>query len=240
MTWTAPGAWFGNSSNTSGPYTVTETNQAVGNLLVVEVQNFSNSTVWATGLTGGGATWVQAGVKFSGTTNALSAAVFLGTVTTTGSVTITVTWSGTGPANFGIAGREFHSTVGSWTYDKRGTLDVGAGNANWASLTPTFGAGELYFGYAANLTSATAGSTSGYVYNATVDGVGNGAAYNLNCPATATFPVWGDAEEAFGIMILVVEGSPQIGPPATFYPRPSSRVVTVPFLAGVAGAQHSR
>ena len=98
-------------------------NVTIGNLIIAEVINFSNSTVWATGLTGGGATWVPAGVKFSGTTNAFSAAVFLGTVTATGVQSATVTWSGTTPGNYGTAASEFHSTVGSWAFDVQGNLD---------------------------------------------------------------------------------------------------------------------
>jgi hypothetical protein len=199
VAFTAVGTWHGSSSAA-----LTLANQAIGNLLIVEVINFSNSTVWCTGLTGGGATWVQAGVKFSGTTNNYSAAVFFGTVTATGAQTATPTWSGTAPGSYGIAGQEFHSSVGTWFFDKQGNLDS-TGTANWPSLSAV--AGQLYFGYAAGLT-ATSGSTSGYVYNPSVDGVSNGAAYNLSTPSGATFPVWGDIAQQLGIAILVSEGSP--------------------------------
>src|SRR6185312_4090605 len=144
------------------------------------------------------------------TTNAFSAAVFLGTVTATGAGTATLTWSGTAPGSFGIASREFHSTVGSWTFITQGNLDS-SGTANWSSLNST--AGDLYFGYAADNTSATSGSTSGYTYDASADSVGNGMAFNVNCPGGATFPVWGDSGQAFGIMVLVREGS---GPVSTY------------------------
>lgn len=198
MTWTAAGVWEGVNTTPLGL-----SNQGLGNLLIVEVINFSNSTVWCTGLTGGGATWVQAGVKFSGSTNAFSAAVFLGTITATGSQTATPTWSGTAPAAYGIACHEFASSVGSWSFIVQGNLDS-AGTANWPSLTAQ--SGDLYFGYAANQATATAGSTSGYTYNASADGVGNGAAYNLACPSGATFPVWGDTGQALGISVLIREG----------------------------------
>ena len=71
---------------------LTVNNQGTGNLLMVEVSNYINCTVWATGLTGGGATWTLLGTKFSGTTNAYSSAVFAGTVTATGAGTATPTW----------------------------------------------------------------------------------------------------------------------------------------------------
>ena len=184
MTWSATGVWQGTNS-TGLPLS----NQGVGNLLVAEVINFSNSTVWCTGFTGGGATWVQAGVKLSGTNTAQSAAVFLGTVTATGSQTATPTWSGTAPAAYGIAAFEFHSTVGAWTFITQGNLDS-TGTNTWPSLTST--AGDLYFGYCGDATAATSGSTSGYVYNASADSAGNGGAYNVSCPGGATAPVWGD------------------------------------------------
>ena len=202
MTWTVTGSWLGATTST-----LTANNQAIGNLLVVEVINTQNSTVWATALSGGGATWQLAGVKFSGTTNANAAAVFLGTVTATGAGTITPTWSGTTPNAIAWAGHEFHSSVGSWLFDKQGNLDS-TGTNSWPSMSPTYGVGELYFGFIFDSSNAVSGTTSGYVYNANVDAVNDGAAYNLSCPSTATFPVWGDSTQAFGIAILVAETQP--------------------------------
>jgi hypothetical protein len=200
VTWSAVGIDQGENSTN-----LTLSNQGIGNLIVAEVINFSGSGVWSTGFTGGGVTWVPAGVKFSGSTNAFSAAVFLGTVTATGAQTATVTWSGTAPASFGIASREFHSTVGQWTFITQGNLDS-SGTASFPSLNAA--AGDLYFGYAANNSAATSGSTSGYVYDASADSAGNGQAFNVNCPSGATFPVWGDSGQALGIAILVREGGP--------------------------------
>ena len=216
MTWTVAAALHGTHNGN-----LSVTNVATGNLVIVEVINSTNSTVWATALSGGGATWTQAGVKFSGTANARSAAIFLGTVTATGSGTVTPTWSGTAPGSYAIASAEFHSSAGSWAFDIQGNLDTTASNQNFPSLTPGVGAGELYFGFCTDGGSAVAGSTSGYVYNANVDGNDDGAAYNLNCGAGATFPAWGDTSQRFGIAILVAEsgGAPAVPPELVMAPR---------------------
>ena len=87
MTWSAVGVSHGGSGGT-----LSLSNQAAGNVLIAVVVNFSNNTVWCTGFTGGGATWVPAGAHFAGTTNAATTAAFLGTVTATGAQTATPTW----------------------------------------------------------------------------------------------------------------------------------------------------
>ena len=190
MTFAATGSFlFSNSA------ALTVNNQGTGNLLVVEVLNYTNSTVWATGLSGGGATWTQAGVEFSGTTNPYASSVFLGTVTATGAGTATPSWSGTTPGGYEIDGHEFTSTVGSWAFIMQGNLDSTSTNS-WPSLTAQ--AGDLYFGGASATGGggAVGGSTSGYTYN--VNANNDGSAFNPNCGAGATFPVWGDTNELSG------------------------------------------
>ena len=122
MTWTAAGTW-----RFSGNAALSLSNQAVGNLLLVEVTNKSNNTVTCTGLTGGGATWTPLGTTFTtGTPQALTFAVFAGAVTSTGAQTATPTWSGTAPASYELNGREFSSTAGSWALDgSQGNLASG-------------------------------------------------------------------------------------------------------------------
>lgn len=68
-------------------------NQGLGNMLVVEVLNYTNSTVTCTGLTGGGATWAMVGSPFQGVNINFTTSLFLGTVTSTGAGTATPTWS---------------------------------------------------------------------------------------------------------------------------------------------------
>lgn len=198
MTWTTPGAWL------SGATTVSLNNQAVGNTVFLFVEN-ADTTIFASSVSGGGCTWQQVGSKFTGTTNARSIAMFAGTVTATGSGTATITFTGGTPTGPHAVGREYHTSLGYWVLDTSGHLDS-AGTNTWASLNPAV-AGELYVGYAIDTGGASAGSTSGYVYNANADGSGNGALYNLNCTSSAQAPVWGDSGEAFGLMALIREQS---------------------------------
>ena len=196
MTWTATGSWL--SASTAN---LTVSNQAVGNLLLVGVINTSNSTVWCTGLSGGGATWTPLGTNFASSVFGFAEnfTLFAGKVTATGAGTAVPAWSGTAPANWRIDGHEFHSTVGSWALDgSQGNLDS-ASTASWASLTPT-ASGELYFGFEDNNGAASGGSTSGYVYNVNSGSIGQ--AYNLSCPSgIATFPVWADTDARAGVMV---------------------------------------
>ena len=206
MTWSAVGVAHNALSSS-----LTLANQAIGNLLIAEVINYANNTVWCTGFTGGGATWALAGVKFAGTTNTMYATVFFGTVTATGAQTAAPTWSGTAPSWISTA-QEFHSTAGSWSLDgTQGNLDS-AFTTDFVSLTPSGGAGELYFGYTADTGVPTAGTTTGYVY--ANDGSDNSIAYNVACPNAATYPVWGNAVCQFGIMVLVKEAVSGFSAPA--------------------------
>jgi hypothetical protein len=181
--------------------TWTLTPSAVGNLVCVPVLNDSK-TIWATSLSSSNVTWTYAGT-YNGVTNTFSVSLFLGKVTSASSATVTIGWNGTTPSYIRGDAHEFSSTVGSWALDGSVAHVDGSGTNTWPSLTPGAGAGELYFGYCLNAGTAAAGSTSGYTYN--VDTRGNGQAYNVSCPNSATGPVWGDSGQTDGIMALVRE-----------------------------------
>ena len=189
----------------------------VGDLILVEVQNQTNSTVFATALSSSNVTWVQMGTTVTGVTFSGTAVLFAGTVTSASLATVTVTWSGTAPAGIGIDGQEFSSTVGSWALDVQGKIDS-AGTNTFASLTPA-AAGELYFGYGFDIAGAVAGTTTGYTFD--VDAAGNGMCYNPACTSAAQAPVWGDSSMAFGKMVLVKETA--AAAPAGPRPRPLLR-----------------
>jgi len=190
MTYTAVGSLTGASVNGAlTTFSLTTGSAASGEFVLCEVIDFGGSRT-ATGLSSSNATWAKLG----------SAAA----TTAASTATVTITWGAGATGSFeGCAFQEFSSTTGVPVLDKQGTLDS-TGTSNWVSLTPAV-SGELYFGYAVNTASAMSGSTSGYVYNANVDGGLNGGAYNLNCAGgTATAPVWGDSTEQAGIMVLVM------------------------------------
>jgi len=211
VTWTAPGS-FASAVNSSS---LALTNQGIGNLVLVETVNWSNTTAWISNVTGGGCTWTQVVAHAVMSVHAYTVSLWAGTVTTTGAQTATLVWNTAAPSGYQTQAKEFHSSVGSWVLDKSATLD-NAGTATWPSLTPT-GTGELYWGYSNDEGSSaglTAGSTTaGYVGN--VDAAGCLAAYNLNISA-ASGPVAADAGNSAGIMILMAEGAaaPAAGPPS--------------------------
>ncbi|HSX36516.1 MAG TPA: hypothetical protein VLG13_00105, partial [Patescibacteria group bacterium] len=110
-----------------------------------------------------------------------------GVVTTAGSATITVTYSG-GAGTNEIVAQEFGmgSSTGTWAVDTSGT-SVSSANAttiNYPSLTAT-NSSELYAGYAYGKGTMTAGSTSGFTYLAT--SASKYLAYNPSTTAGNTY-----------------------------------------------------
>lgn len=234
VTWTAAGSpLFIDSGN------LPVSNVAIGNLLLVIVDNYTNSTVWCSGLSGGGATWTPIGTKFAGVTNTGYLTAFAGTVTATGAGTVTPTWSGTAPAGFEINGHEFSSSAGSWSWDQQGTLDSSVTNAPWPSFTAA--AGELYFAFAGFGGTYNAGTTSGYVYPPK-NTDGDGTVFSVAYPS-GTFPAWvytaGSANQ-FGLAVLMKEPTGILavaatGTGAALSPSITTSTVTVgPKYAGTA------
>ena len=244
MTYTAVGSLTGASvAGAMTSFSLTTGSAASGEFVLCEVLDFGGART-ATALSSSNATWAALGSPAATTNGPAHCQVFLGTVTAASTATVTITWGAGATGSFeGCAFQEFSSTTGIPVLDKQGTLDS-TGTSNWVSLTPA-AAGEAYFGYAENASSAISGSTSGYTYNASVDGNGNGAAYNPNCGASATFPVWGDTNEQAGIMVLVMPppaagGSPQARPGRTWLRRFHHGQVLLPpgppaAAAGVTG-----
>ena len=208
MTWTAKGSIFQAEGSAPATDTVSLDNQAVGDLLVLIVITFS-ATGYASGVSGGGATWVQAGTVFTGTVNSSeSVTVWLGTVTATGSQTATLAYTGS-PVFMIADGYEFATSLGSWALDgSPGYLDS-SDTADMPSLTPA-GAGELYVSFCGATSTPADGSTSGYTY--IVDASGDPFCYNTDCTSAAQSANWGSATLNFGAAVLVEETAGGPGP----------------------------
>ena len=101
---------------------------AVGDLAFVTISNRVNATVTATTLSSSNVTWTF-GVSYLGPNTTMTAAIFLGKITSTSSASVTVTWSGTAPATVRGDGQVFRSTVGSWSLDSSAVLDNASGTA---------------------------------------------------------------------------------------------------------------
>ena len=181
------------------------------------------TTVTLSSISGGGvSTWTKA-VQFDGTIGS-DVEIWYGTVTTTGSSTITFTWSGSVSSHtMEYGAQEFTAGLGSstvWSVDHTGTTNGSSSTTvPFPSLTPS-GSGELYFGYSVVYNTASAGSTSGFTYPETAES--NVAAYNPNVsgavsPTAAQSPA-GISSSAATLMIAsppvptVTAVSPNVGP----------------------------
>jgi len=235
--WTAVGsnpacAWH--NVNTSAL-----TTQHVGDLIVLIVTNHSTS-VLPTGATSSRVTWTTAVPAQGPTANAAvstapaqwAGMVLFGTVNSVGSDTVTLTWSGTTPAFINAVGMEFTSPTGTWSLDTWGSLNSAAGTSNSVSLTPASSA-ELYMTFDWNQGSSVSGTTTGYTYNANSDAASNGMAYNPNCASgSATFPVWGDSTETYGLAVLVSQSAPGFTPVGTTANSGSPNPTVTPSATG--------
>lgn len=191
----------------TGAGTIALNNQAIGDLILLAAPSIDSTGNWATGITGGGANWQELGTPFHGVVNGMVSTIWAGTVTALGPQTASIAVTGGGPT-IPVNGQEF-SCPNGWALDSAATLDS-AGTATWPSLTPS-APGGLYFGWAVDSGIAIAGSTPGYTY--TVNSHSDGCAWNPNCGAGATAPVWGDAHQVFGPVVMIK--------PASAAPSPS-------------------
>ena len=156
------------TSKTGSITTMAVTTQHLGDVFVVFAQRASGTTL--TAVSGGGVTTWHKAVQFTGSVGA-DDELWYGTITSTGSSTITFTWSTsiTGhTAEYGA--QEFTAGLGAstvWSLDKTDTLNGASGTSiPFPSLTPA-GTGELYFGYTVPNDTAVAGSTTGFAYTVT-------------------------------------------------------------------------
>ena len=144
--------------------------KAQGDALLLVVKVLSPS-VTVSSVTGGGSSWSLLEAYQDG---GHQMALWLGQVTTTGSATISVTYSASVSGDdVELAAQEFSAGYGPSTYWSK---DTSGGQVNASSTTVAFpsltaaGQGELYFGYARGAGNPAAGSTAGFTYQITKDG----------------------------------------------------------------------
>lgn len=183
MAITSAGALHFNSG--TGATTASLTSTAVGDIfLFVVTVNFQ--TVNITGISGGNANWITVVPNWQ-STHGNSMAMFMGTQTSVGTATATITFSGSVSAMYmEYIAMSFHSDLArpNWSIDKINTISSSSTSTavSLPSLTPT-GTGELYWCYMMGNNSTMAnGSTPGCTY--TVDTDSNMAVYDLNTSAT--------------------------------------------------------
>jgi YD repeat-containing protein len=153
----------------TGGTTVSVNPQHVGDALVLAVGVFAPGFT-VSSVSGGGSTgWT----KLSGSTaNGSDTELWLGTVTTTGTSIISVTFSSSVAGKITeIDAQEYESSTGSsttWSLDVAANAGTTTSSTtiNLPTLAPT-GSGELYVDYTNVNNTAVAGSTSGVTYDVT-------------------------------------------------------------------------
>jgi RHS repeat-associated protein len=155
----------------TGKTTLSVNPQHVGDALVLAVGVFSPGAT-VSSVSGGGSTgWT----RVSSTTVGGDTELWLGTVTTTGSSTITVTFSASvSSKQTELDAQEYQSSIGSsttWALDVAGNASTTSSSTvvNLPPLTPT-GSSELYVDYTPVDNLAVAGSTTGFTYDVTSSG----------------------------------------------------------------------
>jgi RHS repeat-associated protein len=129
----------------------------------------ASSSVTVASVTGGGATWQH---LTSESSSSRDVELWMGTITTTGSSTISVSYSGSVASDsIELDAQEYTNGTGSttaWSKDVAGGLSNTSSSTTvtFPTLTPSSPA-ELYVGYARMDYTGSAGSTSGFTYDVT-------------------------------------------------------------------------
>jgi hypothetical protein len=194
------GASSNNGSTNVTSATDTQTWANVGDLVTVAVQlkNASSSVSSISNTTGPGVvSWQSSAAVVSagnGTVNRTE--LWYGTVTTAGSETFTVNFSGSGTStSWEVAATEFTaagvSASSTWGVDTKGSLlnSSASTNITYPSLTSE-GSGEVYFGYgqSQNLTGSAGsagGANTNFSFMTTTQG--NEIAYNTQTSAATSY-----------------------------------------------------
>jgi hypothetical protein len=161
----------------TGVTTLSAGTPVTGNVLVLAVRA-SSASVSVSSVSGG---LVTTWTRLAGSVDALTGSdveLFMGTVTGSGSSTITVSFSASvASTSTELLAQQFQSSISgaSWAVGSLGAVTDGMGTAvTFPSQTST--ASALYFGYAFVANTAAAGATTGFTY--TVTTAGNLVTYN--------------------------------------------------------------
>jgi hypothetical protein len=197
------GAGTGATTITTGT-----TNFTAGNVVIAfTTGNLSGNTgpATCTAMSGGNCNWTQLSGNFSNPVGGVPAHVtcnaWLGIVTSTGSSTVTGTFTGAESTNARIDVQEFFiGRPGYISVDTQAGIDQSSGSSALPSLTPSR-AGDMYIAFDYDGATATAGATSGYTYYLTTGG--NAIVCNTNCSASTQSPTMGDTTVEAGMAMML-------------------------------------
>ena len=201
------------SNSGTGLTTLALSPATAGDAMILEVWA-NSSTATVTSVSGGGSTWTR--LEQYQNSFPSDEELWLGTVTSTGTSTVTVGFStSVASDHVELSAQEFTAGLGAstvWGRDKAGSQsNASSSTVALPSLTPT-GSSELYFGYGGVANSASAGSTSGFAYAITADN--NVIAYDTNVsssvsPTASQSP----AGTSFALAALVTASMSTVGNP---------------------------
>jgi fibronectin-binding autotransporter adhesin len=195
----------------------------------------SNTTDTITGVSDtNGAVWRP--LTFNngnGAGNGETVVMWFGRVKTTGSTTVTATFSSaTAPWEFNLIG--FTSSFGStsvWTVNQSRYLTGSSATVDFPTAAPT-ASGGLYVGFCDALNTLSEGSTSGFTYKQST-GFGDVLAYDTNVTASVSPTCTQSASAAYisiGALLEVTNGKPAIAPVG------SNAVIAGPFSSTETGS----
>ena len=188
MTFSAAGTLASNVA--AGLTTLAHTNNAAGNCLVLGTK-ITSSTITVSSVSGGGATgWVRITGPLTDNQSVIrTEELWLGTVSSTGAQTITVTFSSSNAGiNTDLCCQEFSSSLGGsavWSKDVSGTLlNSASTTVTYPTLVPASGT-RLYAGICRIISGAGwSGLTSGFTGQ--TDTNGNRFIYGLSVTASVS------------------------------------------------------
>ncbi len=190
----------------SGTTTLAVDPQHVGDALVLAAAINSAATI--TAVSGGGATWTPLETTAPESAYGMTQ-LWLGTVTTTGSSTITVTYSTSVTGVWiDLSAQEYTNGTGSstvWSEDTSGYQNPSSSSTSIAlpSLSAT-SSGELYVGMAFTGGTPSAGSTSGFTYDTPSYGL---FVYNPSSSGTVAPTATQSPASVFGSVAALIKAS---------------------------------
>lgn len=203
------------------PTSVAATWVTAGDLAVLMIASFSASGDTISAVSSAKTTgWTQV-IDAPDATDNFSISLWVGTITSTGSDTMSVTWAGAAPGvnAFEVVVDELVSGLGStnvWAVVTNGSIrGTGAATNVYPSLTSNTVTLQAYWGYQLWSVSATGGTGTGYTF--TVTGTSNLVAFNgALATSTATQPsgsgTGGPTWAAAGIVSVALPASGTAAP----------------------------
>ena len=209
--------WDDNGTNLASISSPSSYPQTDGDLLVLGVGQVHAGTATVTAVSGGGVTtWTEATSHPAGA-DGPPVSLWYGVVTSTGSSTISVSWSSTPGGGVDLSVDEYAASGGSWTLGNTDSTQTSssASVAFPALETPASGS-SLYTGYGYICQTGTGGSTSGYTF--TVTAASNLAAYNTSLAQSTVYtPAGSESPAGCSVTVGAIFTAGETGNATTVY-----------------------